>query len=232
MESPRSIRRALLFDFDGLIVDTETMWAEIVIDALREDGVTIRMDDVRHLVGVAGHEFDEAWMRFSDAHLSEQLDRKTLMARVWPRCAETFPTLEVLPGVVELMAGARDRGWRTGLGTGSQMQTVGPRLDHHGLRENFDAIVTIDDVERGKPSPDIYLTLADRLEVAPESCIVLEDSVHGCEAALAAGMRVIACPCGVTRGSAFPADATVVASLLEIDLGSVTPASAPLRRST
>jgi putative hydrolase of the HAD superfamily len=223
---------ALFFDFDGLIVDTETMWAEIVIATLRDDGITISMDDVRHLVGVAGREFGDAWDRFSAAHLNDHLDRETLLERVWPRCAETFLTLELLPGVAELMTAARDRGWRIGLGTGSQMKTVGPRLEHHGLHDRFDAIVTIDDVARGKPSPDIYLTLAERLDVAPELCLVLEDSVHGCEAAIAAGMRVIACPCAVTAGSAFPNQARVVTSLLEVDLDEPIPASAPLRRST
>jgi beta-phosphoglucomutase-like phosphatase (HAD superfamily) len=78
--------------------------------------------------------------------------------------------------------------------------------------------VTRADVARGKPAPDIYLEVARRLEVRPEECLVLEDSAIGCEAALAAGMRVIACPSVVTAHCTFPAAATRVQSLHDVVL--------------
>lgn len=79
-------------------------------------------------------------------------------------------------------------------------------------------IVTRADVARGKPAPDIFLEAARLLGVEPRACLVLEDSPHGCEAALAAGMRVVACPSVVTAHCAFPEGVALVGSLLDVTL--------------
>jgi beta-phosphoglucomutase-like phosphatase (HAD superfamily) len=120
--------------------------------------------------------------------------------------------------VRELLDLALESGWRTGIGTGSGLPFVAPRLERLGVLDRFDAIVTRADVERGKPFPDIYLELARRLDVDPADCVVLEDSAPGCEAALAAGMRVIACPSVVTAHCELPDGVERVASLLEVEL--------------
>ena len=96
---------------------------------------------------------------------------------------------------------------------------VEPRLERLGVRERFDVIVTAADVARGKPAPDIYLEAAAQLGVEPADCLVLEDSVPGCEAALAAGMSVIACPSVVSSALAFPEGVTRIDSLAAIELG-------------
>jgi riboflavin kinase len=106
----------------------------------------------------------------------------------------------------------------TALGTGATRQSLERRLAGGGLVDAFDVIVTRADVERGKPAPDIFLEVARRLEVAPADCLVLEDSPHGCEAALAAGMQIIACPSVVNAHCEFPDGVRVVASLLEVSL--------------
>jgi beta-phosphoglucomutase-like phosphatase (HAD superfamily) len=84
--------------------------------------------------------------------------------------------------------------------------------------DRFDEIVTAADVARGKPAPDIFLEVARRLGLAPSECVVLEDSLPGYEAALAAGMSVVVCPCAVTRHCVFPSEARVVESLREVRL--------------
>ena len=91
------------------------------------------------------------------------------------------------------------------------------------MLDRFDEIVTAADVTRGKPAPDIFVEVARRLGRAPSECVVLEDSLPGYEAALAAGMSVVVCPCAVTRHCTFPPEARVVASLHEVSLDDLRP---------
>lgn len=212
---------ALLFDWDGLVIDTETTWARVFSEALAEIGYTVDLPALGHLVGVAGAEFEQEWARFAAEHLHHGFDRATITAAILPRLQAANDALEPLPGVVDLLRLARDRSWRTGIATGSQRRYVQPRLERLGLARWFDELVTIDDVHRGKPSPDIYIELARRLEVAPSGCVVFEDSAHGARAAIEAGMRVIVCPCSVTTHHAFPSEALVVRSLADVHVGTL-----------
>ena len=207
---------ALLFDWDGLVIDTETTWASVFSEALANSGYTVDLADLAELVGVAGAEFEEVWARFAAKHLDPGFDRGTVTEQVLPRLQEANDALEPLPGVVELLQLARDRSWRTGIATGSQRRYVQPRLERLGLDRWFDDVVTIDDVSRGKPSPDIYIELGRRLDVDPSRCVVFEDSAHGARAAIDAGMRVIVCPCSVTTRHTFPDGALVVRSLADV----------------
>jgi beta-phosphoglucomutase-like phosphatase (HAD superfamily) len=95
-------------------------------------------------------------------------------------------------------------------------------LERLGVDEAFDAIVTAEEVARGKPAPDIFLAAAARLDLPPASCTVLEDSVPGCEAALAAGMRVVVCPSAASAHCDFPPEARRVATLSELSVGDLT----------
>jgi HAD superfamily hydrolase (TIGR01509 family) len=114
--------------------------------------------------------------------------------------------LTVLPGVRELIDAARSAGWAVGLGTGNT-GPVDEYLARLGLGSAFDAVVRTHATGLpAKPAPDVFLTLAERLGARPEHCVVLEDSVPGAEAALAAGMVTIVCPCLATRACTFPAD--------------------------
>ena len=206
---------ALIFDYDGLVVDTERTYADAVIARVAEHGGTITYADMQHLFGST--EVDHLWEEL----LSTWCEGLTMDALV-EHLSTTVPpindALEPLPGVRELLVAARAAGWRTGLGTGSERERITPRLERNGLLDLFDVIVTRADVARGKPDPDIFLEVARLLDVPPADCIVLEDSPHGCEAALAAGMRVIACPSAVTAGCTFPDGVERVASLLDVEL--------------
>jgi HAD superfamily hydrolase (TIGR01509 family) len=207
--------RALIFDYDGLVVDSERTYADAVIACVAAHGGSITYDDMAHLFGST--EVDHLWEEL----LPTWCDGLT-MAALEEHLIATVPALndalDPLPGVRELLVAARDAGVRTGLGTGSDRRWVRPRLERNGLLDLFEVIVTRADVERGKPAPDIFLEVARQLDVPPADCLVLEDSPHGCEAALAAGMPVIACPSVVTARCSFPAGVAKVASLLEVEL--------------
>ena len=207
--------RALLFDYDGLVVDTERTLADVIIERVAAHGGSVTYADFGHLFGST--EVDQLWDELLPTWCSglTLADLEAHAGEVLPAINDALPPL---PGVRELLAKARAAGWRTALGTGSDRARITPRLAHQGLLELFDAIVTRADVARGKPAPDIFLEAARLLDVEPADCVVLEDSPHGCEAALAAGMRVIACPSVVTAHCTFPDGAERVGSLLDVVL--------------
>ena len=203
---------ALIFDFDGLIIDSERVEADCIIEIVAEWGHTMSYADFGHLFGSV--DADEQWdelLRGSCGRSVSELEER-LRAMVSP----LKDRLPLLPGVRDLLDVAHRRGLRAGIGTGNTIATLERRLGRHGVFERFDAIVTRAEVANGKPAPDIYLEVARRLRAAPEACLVLEDSAIGCEAALAAGMRVIACPSAVTAHCTFPDGVPRVQSLREL----------------
>lgn len=205
---------ALIFDFDGLIIDSETVEADCIIEVLAGWGVTLTYTDFGHLFGSV--DADEEWNALLHRTCGRTVDDldEALHRLTGPR----KDALPLLPGVQELLDRARVLGLRVGLATGNTLPVLERRLGRHGVFDRFDAIVTRREVANGKPHPDIYLETARRLAVEPAECLVLEDSVPGCEAALAAGMRVVVCPSRVTAHCDYPAAAPRVASLLEITL--------------
>jgi HAD superfamily hydrolase (TIGR01509 family) len=206
--------QALIFDFDGLIIDTERVEADCIIEIVADWGHALSYEDFGHLFGSV--DADEEW----DLLLGTRCGRTAadLEDRLRAMVAPRKDDLPLMPGVRELLDAAHRRGLRVGIGTGNVVSTLQRRLGRHGVFDRFDAIVTRPEVARGKPAPDIYLEVARRLGAEPEACLVLEDSTIGCQAALAAGMRVIACPSVVTAHCAFPAGVQRVESLHDVSL--------------
>jgi HAD superfamily hydrolase (TIGR01509 family) len=207
--------RALIFDYDGLVVDSERMLADAVIEVVTERGGSAAYTDFGHLFGTldADHLWAELVPRWCEGLTFEEMDRE-----VWRRLPDRVERLPPLPGVRELMEVARADGWFIALGTGATLSSLERRLLGGGLADAFDVIVTRAEVALGKPAPDIFVEVARRLAVEPAECLVLEDSPHGCEAALAAGMRVIACPSIVNAHCEFPPGVPRVSSLFEVRL--------------
>jgi len=206
--------QALIFDFDGLMVDSERIEADCVIDVLAGWGVAVGYRDFGHLFGSVDAEAEwNALLQGWCGHTFSELDDQ-IRAAVRP----VKDALPLLPGVRELLSQASERGMCLGLGTGNTLANLRKRLGRHGVFDRFDSIVTRQEVPHGKPAPDIYLEVAHRLGVSPDTCLVLEDSVPGCQAALAAGMQVVVCPSVVTAHCQFPQGARFVTSLLEVSL--------------
>lgn len=205
---------AVIFDFDGLMIDTERVEADCIIEVISGWGRNISYVDFGHLFGSvdADEQWDELLARWC-GRTAEELD-----SRIRPVVGPMKDALPLMPGVRKVLDRAHERGLLVGLGTGNTVETVQRRLGRHAIVDRFDAIVTRAEVTAGKPAPDIYLEVARRLAVSPALCLVLEDSVHGCEAALAAGMRVIACPSVVTEHCHYPTGVELVSSLLQVAL--------------
>jgi HAD superfamily hydrolase (TIGR01509 family) len=209
---------AIIFDFDGLILDTESPLFEEWCAAYRRRGFELTLDVWQHSLGTKGG-FDPC------AHLQDLMgapvDCEAVRGEVIPRYRERCETQPLLPGVAEVLAEARQLSLRTAVASSSSVGWVEGWLSRHGIRALFGAVCGRDDVERVKPDPDLFLLAASRVGVAPEACVVLEDSPNGMLAARAAGMRCIAVPNDLTRALTLPGPDLVVRSLADQSLESL-----------
>ena len=207
---------AVIFDFDGLIIDSETPIFEIWAEVYRDHGGDLTLEHWRHALGTHNG-FDPY------AELQRQtgmvLDRFVWAARIrdehWRRC-ETEP---LRPGVAERLAEAHSLDLPAAVASSSSAEWVEPWLERHGLRSQFRAVCTRDDVARVKPAPDLFLLAAKRLGVPPPACVVFDDTPNGVTAAHEAGMWAVAVPGPMTRSLQFPRPHLALSSLADSTLG-------------
>jgi HAD superfamily hydrolase (TIGR01509 family) len=210
---------AIVFDFDGLIVDTESpgfiSWQEVY----QGFGVALEIDDWRHATGYVGG-FDPA------IHLEHLLGRTLDWSQIIPnreaRNWELTLQANILPGIEALMRGAKERQLRVGVASNSGNGWVEGGLQRLGLRGYVDAVVTRDMVINPKPAPDIYLKTVQTLFVEPHFAVALEDSEPGCRAAKQAGLKAVVIPNRFSERQDLTVADLVVQSAEELDLDRLT----------
>jgi HAD superfamily hydrolase (TIGR01509 family) len=214
---------ALIFDFDGLLIDSETPLFEIWQGIYREYGCELGLSDWQHALGTFGG-FDP----YADiaARTGSSPQREQLAPVIRTRHVALCAALPLLPGVAAVFDDAREMGLKTAVASSSAEDWVGPFLDQHGLRVRLDAVCTRDDVTQVKPAPDLFLLAAKRMGVDPSRCVVFEDSPNGLRAARAAGMWAVAVPNALTRPLALPDPDLVLESLAASPLTSIVAALA------
>jgi HAD superfamily hydrolase (TIGR01509 family) len=205
---------AIIFDLDGVLVDSEGIGFETLRALLRTYGVEYRTEDNEPFIGINDRDHFTALraqhgLRASvDELIAEQTSR--LLAQIETR---TIP----MPGVPRVPERLRAAGYRMAVASSSLPAVVEGRLAALGVRRLFDAVVSGFQVARGKPAPDVFLEAARRLGVRGEGCLVVEDSVHGLRGAKAAGMRCAVVPTGGRwPGGVEQADVRL-ASLLDLE---------------
>jgi HAD superfamily hydrolase (TIGR01509 family) len=211
---------ALIFDYDGLLADTEALVAEVLIEVLAARGIAVTIESMATFMGSTGPVNDALWSEWVRTYVGADADPDELDEVAWAIIEARRHEVPLRDGVVELLDAADAAGWPTAIATGSARAKLDHHLGHAGIIDRFTEIVTAAEVAHGKPAPDIYLEAARRLGRAPADCIVFEDSLAGYEAAVAAGIPVVVVPCAVTRFSTWPDEAHVIASLREFDLSS------------
>ena len=212
----RSAPAAILLDFDGLILDTETplytSWQEVC------DVHCVPMDHTwwANLL-TAKADPPEAY-DLLEQRSSLPFDREQVRTARYARELQLIEEQALLPGVAELISQARKLALCIGIASNSERAWVTGHLSRLGLLESIDQIRCRDDVLHPKPCPDPYLAVLEALGVLPGQAIAFEDSPAGVAAAKAAGVFCVAVPNTVTRGIAFPGVDLVVSSLAEVSL--------------
>lgn len=182
---------AVLFDMDGLLLDTERIYSRALISAAR--AVDFEMSEIfcHSMIGIPGTECDAMIQRHFGPSFPLAAYLKAYSSQLDVLLKDGVP---LKPGAKELIDHCAMRGTPKALATSSRRPTVESRLSQVELLDRFDAIVTRDEVERGKPSPDVFIKAASELGVDPSRCLVLEDSLNGIRAAHAAGTMPVMVP--------------------------------------
>ena len=206
---------AVIFDLDGLLLESEQVWNAAKERLTRERGGRWRPEAQHAMLGMSSPE----WSRYMHDELGVPLSPPEISDEVVSLMSEEYEReLPLLPGAEEAVRRIGGR-WPLGLASSSNREIIDVVLRRTGWSELFSATVSSEEVERGKPAPDVYLEAARRLRVSPGRCCAVEDSSVGIRAAQAGGMMVVAIP-----NRAYPpedgalADANVVlGSLQDLD---------------
>ena len=181
---------AVIFDMDGVLLDSEAVWDAVREGLVRERGGRWHDGAQRDMMGMSAPEWsrymhDELGLRESPAEIDDEVVRRM--------AASYRDHLPLIPGATEAVAGISAR-WPLGLASSSNRPLIDLALELAGLAPAFQVTVSSEEVARGKPAPDVYLECVRRMSVAPACAAAIEDSHNGILAAHAAGMRVIAIP--------------------------------------
>ncbi len=212
---------AVIFDMDGVLIDSEPLHFAVLSDLLERSGHTLTRAENEQFIGTTSEAmFSTLSARHglagTVAEYIARYDEMLLHVRKQPH--------DPAPGVAALMARLRALGKRLAVASSSRRAWVEATIQSLGLAGGFDVVVTGDDVERGKPDPAIYLLTAQRLGVAPELCVAIEDSPNGVQSARLAGMTVLGVRTEYTAHLHLDGVARMVESLADLDLsGEVFP---------
>jgi HAD superfamily hydrolase (TIGR01509 family) len=202
---------AVIFDLDGVLLDSESAWVEVKKEFTEETGGRWEERARVEMLGMSSTE----WSRYMHDELGVPVSPEKISSEVADRLVEQYRRrLPLLPGAVEAVRSLA-RQWPLGLASSSNRNVIDLALEEAGLAEDFKATVSSEEVERGKPAPDVYLEAARRLEVDADACVAIEDSTNGIRSAHAAEMAVIAVP-----NDDFPPEPDSLA-LADLTLGSL-----------
>jgi pseudouridine-5'-monophosphatase len=183
----------VIFDLDGVLLDTEHFYTEVTDEICRQYGKRFEWSVKKHMIGRPSLES----ARYLVETLSLPISPEEYLARRAVRLDELFPLSDEVPGAEALTRALASRGVPIAVATSSEKHLFESKTSRHGEWFSlFDAVVVGDDprVKKGKPAPDVFLVAAAELGVAPADCVVFEDAPAGLAAAHAAGMQVVAIP--------------------------------------
>jgi HAD superfamily hydrolase (TIGR01509 family) len=207
---------AVIFDLDGVLVDSEQLWNQAKHALVTETGGHWREDAPRAMMGMSSTEWSAYLHDAIGVNLAPEEINREVVARMERLYRERLP---LLPGAERAVRALSAR-WPLGLASSSNREIIDLVLHVAGLAQEFATTVSSEEVARGKPAPDVYLEVARRLDVQPGRCVAIEDSSNGLRSAAAAGMTVIAAP-----NEHYPPDedALALAAARVRTVGEVTP---------
>jgi beta-phosphoglucomutase family hydrolase len=188
--------RAFIFDMDGTMVDNMAWHCKTWVEFFLDEGIAVEEQEFMRLAGKTTPELVRMFIgrEVSDAEIAHLGDKKEFLYRCLYR-----PHIKPVKGLRALLRDARAHGIKLGVATAALPKNIEFTLAGIGVKELLDAVVGAAEVKHGKPEPDLFLLIAERLGVKPEECVVFEDAAMGFEAARRAGMRAVALATGHTR---------------------------------
>jgi HAD superfamily hydrolase (TIGR01509 family) len=211
---------AVIFDLDGLLVDSESVWDDVRRRFVDENHGQWSESAQRDMMGMSSVE----WSQYVRDRLGVQMEPEEISREVADRVADVYrEKLPLLPGAVEAVKSLAKE-WPLGLASSSNRHVIDLVLELAKIAEDFQATVSSEEVGAGKPAPDVYLEAAKRLGKEAAACVAIEDSTNGIKSAHAAGMGVIAVP-----NHDFPPEPDAV-NLADITLESLTEVTPELVR--
>lgn len=206
--------KAVIFDMDGVLTDSEPLICAAAMEMFRERGVTVQPEDFHPFVGTG----ENRYLGGVAEKYGVTLNIAEAKARTYELYLAMVPEqLEACPGAVDLVRKCREAGRLCAVASSADRIKIEANLHKIGLPpKTWQAIVTAEDVERRKPDPDIFLLAASRLGLPPSRCTVVEDAVNGIAAAKAAGMRCVAV------ATTFPAALLTQADMIRTSAAEVT----------
>lgn len=217
--------KAVIFDFDGLIVDTETAWYESYKQVSAAYGVDLKIEVWGQCVGASFEHFDP--LDYIVEHANRLIDRDEFKREADAQFAIIMEGKGLRPGVEMYLAEAKRTGLRIGLASSSNRVWVESYLNKFNIRSYFEVVNTSDDVERIKPAPDLYEKTLHELDVKGTEAVAFEDSMHGMIAAKAAGAYCVVVPNNVTSHMEFTGSDGRLSSMAEKELNAVLASVAP-----
>ena len=206
--------KAIIFDMDGVLTDSEPLICAAATEMFRERGIAVHPEDFHPFVGTG----ENRYLGGVAEQYGVSLDIAAAKARTYELYLAMVPLrLKAFPGAVELVRKCRGAGWVCAVASSADRIKIDANLNKIGLPPaSWQAIVTAEDVERRKPDPAVFLMAAHRLGVHPSDCTVVEDAVNGIAAAKAAGMRCVAV------ATTFPAGHLAEADLIRPSVEAIT----------
>lgn len=207
---------AIVFDFDGLILDTETpefdSWQEI----FRSYGVTLERETWELQIG-RGHEAFDIYQHLADLS-GQRIDREVVRPRMRRRYLELIERNPILPGVEDYIAAAKSLGMKIAIASSSRGGWAYGHLERRDLLHHFEFVLSIEDVSNAKPDPELYTLAVSRLGVEPQNALSIEDSAVGLTSAKAAGLICVVVPNPMTKSMDFSAADIRLESLADLPL--------------
>ncbi len=209
--------KALIFDFDGLILDTETPEYLAINEIYLEHGLSLPITTYGQVVGSY---YNQDFEPVSDLSrlTGESIDPLAFWSKVRTQSLKTIQQSPLLPGVETLIQGAKNHALKLAVASSSTHEWVDGHLRRYNLIEYFDVIKCREDVKNYKPAPDLFLAAAQAVGVEPQEALIFEDSLNGIIAARSAGIRVVVVPNPITRHLKLEGETLRLQSLADISL--------------
>lgn len=193
--------KAAIFDFDGTIVDTETLWVDVYSDLIKDKFQhEVPLEIFQQCVGTK----DTALYNYLNKNVDSTISRELLSPLAEKLVGDKMVYLQPREGIIDLITRCKNANLRLAIASGSRGKWIHQFLENANLAHHFEVIRCADDVENVKPHPELYLTTLAALQLNATECFAIEDSINGSQSAISADLKCFVIPNEVTLNANFP----------------------------